>query len=141
MPDKPVSVSCDLTGTFNNGWTGTPPAWTFSPDPLQVQNGHNKIIWTLTATNPPTGFTAAFTNPGGIVFKPSPAWTGTAPSTHGDGTIRADDNFHNLAANVTFGYTTSVTVTPPAGSSYSAQTFTYDPDVENEAGGGKILAV
>lgn len=135
MPKKPVSVTCDLTGTFSNGWTGTEPAWTFDPDPLQCHNGNNAITWTLTATNVPTGFTAAFSNPG-IVFKPSPAWTGTTPTNQTDGTVTAEDNFQNLAAAVTFAYTTSVTVTPPAGSSFSAQTFTKDPDVENDTGTG-----
>jgi hypothetical protein len=140
LPQLPVSVTCNLTGTFNasNGtWTGQQPAWTFNPDSVKVHNGQNNITWTLTATNIPTGFTAAFTDPG-VAFKTSPQWTGGSPqNASGNQSVAASDNFQNLASTVKFRYTTSVTLTPNPGTGYSATTFTHDPDIENESGGGK----
>jgi len=134
LPKKPVGVACNLAGTFNNGWTGAQPAWTVTPESLKCQHGNNKITWTLTAQNVPTGFSAAFTNPG-VVFKPVPPWTGSTPANQSNGTITADNNFRALPAPVKFDYTASVTVTPNPGTPYPPQTFSYDPDVENEGGG------
>jgi hypothetical protein len=137
LPKRPVAITCNLTGTYNsstNSWTGAQPAWTFTPDPLQCHNGNNAITWTLTASNVPTGFTASLTS---IVFKPTPPWTGGAPAKQTDGTVTAGDNFQNITTPVEFGYTTTVAVTPNPGTTGQGTTFSYDPEVENESGGGK----
>lgn len=133
MPKRPVDVACDFAGTFNNGWTGAQPAWTFTPDSLHCHNGENHITWTLTTANVPAGFTAAFSNPG-VAFKGTPPWVGTAPQNQADGSVAASDNFHGQAQAVKFHYNTNVTLTPNPGTKFPPQTFTHDPDVENDGG-------
>jgi hypothetical protein len=147
-----VGVNVDFTGvtyTPGTGWSGT-PAWTITPSNLVAHQGNNKIAWSLTTLNSnqqntvPSGFTAAFSSTSGVVFKasnPTP-WTGSTPTLQttgpNSGQITADDNFQNLAVSQTFNYTTSVSLTPNAGNNGVGTTFSYDPDVENDSGGGVI---
>jgi hypothetical protein len=148
MANLSVGVNVDFTGvtyTPGSGWSGS-PTWTFNPPSLQVHQGNNKITWSLTTLNSsqqnsvPTGYTGGFSANNGLIFKasnPTP-WTGTTPTLQTNGTITANDNFQNLSTTQTFQYTTSVTLTPNAGTTGTAGTFTKDPDVENESGGGVI---
>ena len=133
--NKAVTVSCNLTGTFSNGWTGQQPTWNVEPDSLKCKKGNNKITWALEVSNVPLGFSAAFTNPG-VVFKSDPRWTGSAPENKNNGTVTADNNYQRLVMTTKYPYTVSVTVTPPPGSQFPPQTFSLDPDVENEGGDG-----
>ena len=135
LQNKSVRVSCNLAGTFDNGWTGQQPAWTVEPDSVKCKPGNNKLTWSLEASNAPAGFTAAFTNPG-IVFKPQPPWTGSTPENKNNGTVTADNNYERIAVKTKYPYTAFVTVTPPPGSQFPPKTFSFDPEVENDTGGG-----
>jgi len=134
MPQIPVSVVVDFTGvTYNNGvWTGT-PSWTI-PSNVSVHNGQNTITWTLTANNVSSGYSAGFPSASAIVFKSTnnPPWSGGTPTTQSATSVTASDNFQGLASAVKFYYTTNVVLTTAASIS---NTFTYDPDIENEPGG------
>ena len=136
MPKKPVTVICDLAGTFDNGWTGVQPAWTVEPEKVKCSKGKHSIVWSMTAQNVPTGFDAAFADPG-VVFKPTPPWTGGTPTNELNGTVTASNDVHATSKKISFFYTTSVAVTPGPGTPYPGQTFSYDPEVENDGGGGK----
>jgi hypothetical protein len=150
MANLSVGVNVDFTGvtyTPGNGWSPQ-PAWTFTPPNLEAHQGNNKITWTLTTNNAsgqntvPAGYTAAFASgTSGVAFKATNpvAWTGSTPTMQPDGTITANDNFQNLDENETFNYTTTVVLTPNAGTNGQQGTFTWDPDVENVSGGGGML--
>ncbi len=137
MPKIPVGVSVDFSNVTvaGNQFSGN-PSWTFNPGSVPVQHGHNKITWTLTATNVPSGASAMFADSNAIQFKPANQiqWTGSQPTKKSASEVEADDNFHSLSTTQTFYYNTNVTLSAP---SVTAQTYTYDPDVENEAGGGR----
>jgi hypothetical protein len=145
-----VNVNVDFTGvtyTSGSGWSGT-PAWTFDTPNLVVHKGHNKITWTLTTLNSnqqnsvPAGYTAAFADgTSGVVFKPSnpTPWTGSTPTKQSNGTIKCDDNFHNIPETEIFNYTTTVELTPNTGTNGQLGTFQFDPDVENASGDGGQL--
>ena len=136
MPQLPVAVNVDFSSVTirGNQFSGN-PAWTFTPPELQVHNGQNNIKWTLTAVNLPTNAQAAFASSNAVQFKGTnnPPWTGTAPATQPDGTVTAGDNFQNLASSQKFYYNTNIVLSAP---SVVSQSYTFDPDVENESGGG-----
>ena len=150
MANLSVGVNVDFTGvtyTPGSGWSPQ-PAWTFTPPSLEAHQGNNKITWTLTTNNAsgqnsvPAGYAAGFgSGTTGIVFKSTNpiAWTGSTPTTQPDGTVTANDNFQNLSQDETFNYTTTVVLTPNAGTNGQSGTFTFDPDVENVSGGGGKL--
>src|SRR5258708_24023874 len=119
MPKVPVTVNVDFSPlTVQNGVPSGIPNWNVSPDHVPCHNGQNNITWTLTATNIPTGFTAAFTDPG-VAFKTSPQWTGGSPqNSANNSTVSASDNFQNLTNAVQYRYTTSVKMTPSPGRGY-----------------------
>jgi hypothetical protein len=148
MPNIPITINADFTGvTYQNGaWTGT-PAFTASPNNAPVQHGNNKIVWTLTTLNAsnqnsvPAGYNAGFTSDG-IIFKSTnlQPWN-DAPVLQPDGTITAADNFQNLSQNVFYYYTTKVQLSPKPGTNGTQMTWSFDPDVENEAGNSlKLVA-
>ena len=60
------------------------------------------------------------------------------PALQTDGTIAANDNFNKKKDPVTFYYTVNVhfTVVPAGGTD---QTFPYDPDIQNEGGGNRLV--
>jgi hypothetical protein len=139
MPNVPIAVTVDFNGvTLQNGVWAPQPAWTVTPDNQQVQQGNNRIVWTLTASNVPAGYTAGFTADG-IVFKStnSESWN-DPPALQTDGTVAANDNFNKKKDPVTFYYTVNVhfTVVPAGGTD---QTFPYDPDIQNEGGGNRLV--
>jgi hypothetical protein len=147
MPNIPITINVDFTGvTYQNGaWSGT-PAFTPSPASQGVQQGNNKITWTLTTLNAnrqntvPAGYTPGFTSDG-IVFKVTnqQPWN-NAPALQPDGTITASDNFQNLSQDVYYYYTTKVQLTPQAGTNGQPNTWSFDPDVVNESGNVKLVA-
>lgn len=135
MPKVSCTVTVDFSGVRLVGtqFQGT-PSWAFSPDPLPVYKGQNNVSWTLVANNLPQGANASFPASNPIVFKPSNPipWTGGPPTKQSDGTVTASDNFGNLAATEDFFYTVSVVLTQPL---IIEQTYSYDPEIENESGG------
>jgi len=134
MPNRPVTVNVDFKNvTIQNGVPSGLPVWNVVPTKVKCHNGQNNIIWTLSATNIPTGCTAMFPGVSPIVFNASPVWPGDDPAKQSDGTVTAGDNFQNQAASVEFGYTVNVTLQD--GSNY--YDFPHDPDVENASGDGK----
>ena len=139
MPNVPIAVAVDFNGvTLQNGVWTPQPAWTVTPDNQLVQQGNNKIVWTLTASNVPANYTAGFTADG-IVFKNtnSESWTDT-PQLQPDDTVTANDNFNKKKDPVTFYYKVNVhfTVVPAGGTD---QTFPHDPDIQNEGGGNRLV--
>jgi hypothetical protein len=136
VPRYGIGVQADFTGVlYTNGAWNKQPAWTFTPPSLPVHNGNNMITWTLTLVGVPANYTAAFQATNGIAFKAAtPPWPGSVPARQPDGTITADDNFQNQGAAQKFSYTTTVVLTPNAGSNGASGTFSNDPDVQNESG-------
>src|SRR5262249_49183059 len=104
----------------------------------KASNGNNNINWNLHAANPPGGYTSAFPNSGAIVFKSSnnPQWPGGTPTTQSGTSVTAADNIENQTTTNHFHYTTTIVVTEPHG--VTTTTFTHDPQVENDPGGGVI---
>lgn len=147
MANIGITINVDFTGvTYSNGlWSGT-PAFTATPASAPVHQGNNKVTWTLTTLNGsnqnavPSGYTAGFTTDG-IIFKSTnlQPWN-NAPVLQPDGTITASDNFQNLSQNVFYYYTTKVQLTPQAGTNGTANSWSFDPDVENEGGNVKLVA-
>jgi hypothetical protein len=130
-----VNVNVNLSGVSyaNGAWSGT-PTWHFVPHKAHVLEGDNTVTWTLHASNPGQGYSAAFPSSSPIVFKSTndPQWPGGTPTIQSDGTVDASDNFDGVTATYEYKYTTSVVVTAPGG---ATQTFTHDPDIENDPGG------
>ena len=141
MPNIPITINVDFTGvSYSNGaWSGT-PGFSAAPPSAGVHQGNNKIVWTLAATSVPGGYTGGFASDG-IVFKSTnqQPWN-NAPVKEPDGTITASDNFQNLSQDVAYYYTTKVQLTPQAGTNGQPNTWSFDPDVVNEAGNVKLLA-
>jgi len=57
-----------------------------------------------------------------------------------DGTIQADDNFQGLSQVVDYFYTTKVQLAPSPGTNGPNGTWTFDPEVQNEASNIKLAA-
>ena len=150
MPKIPITVNVDFTGVSvqNGAWTGS-PTWTITPLIAQARPGNNKVEWTLTTlkTLPPVGgntvpagYTAGFTSDG-VIFKSTnlQPWN-NAPTLQSDGTMQADDNFQGLSQVVDYFYTTKVQLVPSPGTNGPNGTWTFDPEVQNEAGNIKLAA-
>jgi hypothetical protein len=133
----PVNVNVNFNGVTyspDGTWTGT-PSWNVNPDPVNVPpskaGDQMTIQWTLRASNLPSGFSAGFAS-NGILFGSS--WTGGPPSVSNSTTISVADTFNNLPANQDYEYSIAIVLTGYINGQYVAQAFTYDPDVENQAG-------
>lgn len=133
----PVNVNVNFNGVTcspDGTWTGT-PSWNVNPDPVNVppsKPGNTMTIqWTLRASNMQSGLSAGFAS-NGILFGTS--WTGGPPSVSNSTTISVADTFDNLSANQDFEYSIAIVLSGMVNGRYVAQAFTYDPDVENQAG-------
>ena len=141
----PVNVGVNFNGVSydpNSGtWAGT-PTWNVSPDPVNIpasKAGDTMTIrWSLNAAATPRPFTAAFAT-NGILFGTS--WTGGAPSPSNSTTISVADTFSGLAANQEFEYSIAVILSGTVNGQNVQQVFTKDPDVINETGLLRHVAV
>jgi hypothetical protein len=136
-----ISVSVDFSGvTFENGQWFNQPSWSITPTdqlvPPVYPGNTNTITWTLSASNVPSGFTAAFSDPA-INFTGDVMWTGGAPSNQTSNTCVVGDNFDGLPTEDTYEYEVVVNLSNGA----VTEPFLYDPDVENESGSAPPPAV
>jgi hypothetical protein len=119
----PSNPTATITFDYNNG----NPLWSVDHDPLPIPHGNQTVIWRL---HPSSTSGADFASTNGIVFdKPGPAWPGTQPTASGSVYRSTENNNNPGPGNVRYSYSVNVTYTPSGG---APQTFTWDPDVENE---------
>lgn len=143
--DVGVNVVVNFQGvTYNSStqtWSGSPSLNT-SPNPAKVppskSGDTNTLVWTLRAAAVPANFNAAFPATGAIAFSGTNAWTGGTPTLQGDGTYQCQDNFDDLENALDYYYSVTVMLTGTGPNAGVSQSFTMDPDVENEAGSATL---
>lgn len=107
----------------------------FSPDPCHVPNGNTApVIWTLLSP----GFQGAQFAPEntsdrtkqGVYFTTGSGWTGSQPAPTGSsGTVYSVNDNNTNAGPTSVKYKYGVNVT------YNGQTYSHDPEVENDPPG------
>jgi hypothetical protein len=138
----PINVNVNFAGvTYSNGSWYNSPTWTVNPSlqgvpPVKLGVNTNTLVWSLHAAAVPQGFTASFATPG-IAFVGTPVWTGGTPQNLDSQTCAVADNFNGLAANETYEYNISVTLS----NGTVSNTWVCDPDVQNESGTMNIAAL
>ena len=127
--------------TFNPNAVAPAKQFTFSPDPCHVPFGsNNTVTWTLAAP----GFQGAqfapqnTTDPTkqGVYFNTDSGWTGSQPAPSGSsGTVYSvnDNNNNPTLKGIKFKYGVNVT--------YNGQTYSHDPEVENDPPGNPHGAI
>ena len=138
------NISIDVNVNFNdvsydpvNGWSGW-PIWDIEPSPARVNpvraGDTNTIRWNLNASAVVSPFTASFANASAITFSGTPGWTGGNPVLVDSQHITASDTFSGLPSAQNYYYSITVTLSGMVNGTQVTQTYTLDPDVQNESG-------